>query len=252
MNNHYRPKHLILLMLPFVMQFFFISCDDAGRPDDNGYSENMDIPWVHEGITELRRGDILIRANSNFLPGSAPVEDGWDHGHAAIVTKGSFGLVADSLLAKSFIFESNSRDFPREYQLRETRGYDVNSNPFLRNESFSPRYEGARYRLRLNLPEEQIESIIEFIIGQRGSYSSWNAMKRYPGNPEIEQMVQEGLRENWADNTHWYCSLIIWQAVLYVTGIDLDPTGGYYVYPNDLVASKHFDNTESHRGRARF
>ena len=77
-------------------------------------------------------------------------------------------------------------------------------------------------------------------------------MKRFPGNPEIEQMVETGTRDNWADNTHWYCSLIIWQAVLYVTGIDLDANGGYFVYPNDLVASPYFDNSSEHTGRARF
>ncbi|MFW5793335.1 MAG: hypothetical protein ACOCWC_03555, partial [Bacteroidota bacterium] len=70
--------------------------------------------------------------------------------------------------------------------------------------------------------------------------------------PEIDLMVEKGLRRNWADNDHWYCSLLIWQAVLYVSGIDLDSNGGYFVYPNDLIASPYFNNENGFKGRTRF
>ncbi len=245
-------KAIIICIICFIAAKSFNSCNNTGLKNDDDISCTDTIPWSYEGITELKRGDIIIRANSNFLPKTAYIEGGWDAGHAAIVTKGSSGKQPDSLLANSLIFESSARDLPREYQLRETKGLDNSTNPLLYNNSFSPLYKGARYRLRLDLPERQIDSIIEFIVNQRGSYSSWNAIKRYPGNPEIDQMVKDGIRDNWADNTHWYCSLLIWQAVFYITGIDLDANGGYFVYPNDLVSSEHFDNTINHKGRARF
>ncbi len=236
---------------------FSCSCsEDNGHSNDvdtlNNYDESGQIPFAYEGITDLKRGDIIIRSNSNILPRTAYLEDGWGFGHAAIVTRGASGEFPDSILANAYVFESHAQPVPQKYQLREVKGLDINENPFLHNESFSPRYTGSRYRLRLNISEEEIERIIDFIVAQEGDLSSWNAMKRFPGNPEIEEQVKDGRRDNWADNSHWYCSLLIWQAVFYVTGIDLDNNGGYFVYPNDIVVSHYFNNSESHIGRARF
>lgn len=238
---------LFLLILPF-----FISC---GRQQEKGHDLSdigRDRHGAIIGIYELKKGDIIVKPNINLLPGTAWMQNGWGYGHAAIVTKGFEHSNPDSLLAGSMIFESHARDVLRAYQLREVPGYYISDNPVLHNDNFGPKYTGSRYRLRLDIPESQIDSIIAFVRSQKGCYSSWNAMKRYPGIPQIEQLVKDGKRENWADNTHWYCSLLVWQAVLYVTGIDLDPNGGYFVYPSDLIASPYFDNTDSFAGRARF
>ncbi|MDP2424431.1 MAG: hypothetical protein U1C46_05400 [Bacteroidales bacterium] len=213
---------------------------------------NNDIPWVIEWIDELRKGDILVKPNINLLPGTAFIENGWGYGHAAIVTQGAQHQHRDSILANSWIFESHAQSVPKNDQLREIRGFVVSNNRAFHNEGFGPKYNGNRYQLRLNISESQIDSIIAFMRSQKGSYSSWNSMKRFPGITRIDQVVNKDIRENWADNTHWYCSLLIWQAVLYVTGIDLDPNGGYFVYPNDLIASPYFDNTTEFQGRARF
>lgn len=208
--------------------------------------------WAHEGISVLRKGDIIVKPNLNILPGTSFVEGGWGYGHAAIVTVGAENMPPDSLLAACMIFESHSRPVHRIHQLREVPGFVISDNPAIHNNTFASRFAGNRFRLRLNISESQVDSIIAFVRSQKGNYSSWNAMKRFPESPEVEVLVSEGKRANWADNTHWYCSHLIWQSVFYVTGIDLDPNGGFFVYPSDLIASPWFDNTRDFEGRARF
>ena len=240
-----------LLPAAILITLTIISCytNDYHKESE---TEEVTHLWSHTGINELRPGDIIVKPNINLLPGSSFVEGGWGYGHAALVTKGASHAHPDSLLSVSMIFESHARPLHRIHQLREVPGFLLSGDPVLHNDHFGPQYSGNRYRLRLNLTETQIDSIIAFVRSQKGSYSSWNAMKRFPGIPHIEQLVQEGKRDHWADNTHWYCSLLVWQAVLYVTGIDLDPNGGYFVYPNDLIASPYFNNTPEFTGRARF
>lgn len=40
-------------------------------------------------------------------------------------------------------------------------------------------------------------------------------------------------------NCTWYCSLLVWRAYKDYTGLNLDPGGGYWVWPYDLIASPH-------------
>jgi len=235
-----------------IAVFLFYGCHSKEVSSIDLSTINKSKDWVRAGVDELWRGDIIVKPNVNLLPGSSFVEGGWSYGHAAIVTVGARHYHPDSLLAAAMIFESHSHPFHRIHQLREVPGYKISTDPLLHNDSFGPEYTGHRYRLRLNLSEPQIDSIIAFVRSQKGSYSSWNAMKRFPGIPHIEQDVKDKKRKNWADNTHWYCSLLVWQAVLYITGINLDPNGGYYVYPNDLIASPYFINTADFTGRAQF
>ena len=237
-----------LYIINVLIFMFLVSCKQKEKDIELIY----DDAWAYDGITELKRGDIIVKANCNFFPRTSNIEKGWGFGHAAIITKGASGINADSILANSMIFESHARPLPVNYQLREIKGYYKSDNPFLNSDSFSPKYTGSRYRLRLDIPDNKIDSIIEFVLGQKGSYSSWNAMKRFPKNPEVQQMVADGERENWARNSHWYCSLLIWQSVYYITGIDLDANGGYFVYPNDLISSPYFDNNNNNKGRTRF
>lgn len=51
------------------------------------------------GITDLQPGDIIVRANHNWLPGSSFVRGGSGSGHVAIVLKGASDTIHDSLLA---------------------------------------------------------------------------------------------------------------------------------------------------------
>lgn len=250
-------RALLIISFPLILSFM-VSCGSDMQngqmlsENTNSLKKDAEEPWIYDGISELRKGDIIVRPNVNLLPGTAIIEGGWSFGHAAIVTRAAEHSHPDSLLAASMIFESHSRPLHRIHQLREVPGYLISNDPVLHNDHFGPKYTGGRYRLRLNISDSQIDSIIAFVRSQKGSYSSWNSMKRFQGIPHIEELVREGKRANWADNTHWYCSLLIWQSVLYVTGIDLDPNGAYYAFPNDLITSPYFNNTGEFIGRARF
>lgn len=247
------PELLTLgyLSLILVMTLGLQGCNDRGnlaetdpdRPNVSNIRLTNGIPFCYEGITELRRGDIIVKPNTNILPGTSLIPDGSLFGHSAMIIKGAMHENPDSLLAHVQIIESNASNVPRAFQVREIAGYIVNENPALSNTSFAPAFKGRRYRLRLNLTEPQIDSIIQFALKQKNDLFCWNATKCFPGNPLSDSLVSLGTNENWADNSYWYCSLLIWQSVLFVTGTDLDPNGGFQVYPNDLINSHCFDNT---------
>ncbi|MEI7981547.1 MAG: hypothetical protein WCI71_07820 [Bacteroidota bacterium] len=229
------------------------SVTDVSRLKQNTIRSSPEIPFCYEGITELRRGDIIVKPNLNILPGTSRIPNGYLFGHAALVIKGAQNENPDSLLAQVRIVESIGRDVPRAFQVREIAGYVVNSWPALNNTNFGPAFRERRYRLRLNLRESQIDSIVQFALKQKNDYSTWPATKSFPGNPATDSLVRLGYKENWADNSQWYCSLLIWQSFLFVTGIDLDPNGGYRVYPNDLIKSPFFNNTpDGQQHRVRF
>ena len=204
--------------------------------------------WCVEGVTEFKRGDILVKPNLNFLPGSAQVPDGITFGHAVIVTQGYQHEHPDSLLSHIKIIESVSLDVPPEYQVREINALVYDRNLAKRATSFDRKYTGFRYRLRLDLDEAQIDRIIAFAREQEGDLSCWHAMKSFKDG----SFATDSTRKNWADNENWYCSLLVWQAFYYVTDIDLDVNHGYEVYPNDLIANPVFNNRENFVGRARF
>jgi hypothetical protein len=246
------PFHFSFRLIIFVAWMFIsIRCETdqnkASSPNTKSVVENQN--WCEEGITDLKPGDILVKPNINMLPGSSNKSNGWTFGHAAMVVKGYAHKNIDTLLANVTIIESIARDVPQAYQVREIAGYVENKNLALCCTSFGPKFKGNRYRLRLNLSAGQIDSIIAFARDQKNKPSCWNAMKSFPDDVEPEGST----RKNWADNSQWYCSLLVWQSYYYVTGIDLDANGGYEVYPNDLIASKYFDIGDDHfPSRARF
>lgn len=184
-------------------------------------------------LTELRRGDILVKPNHNWLPGTAWVKGGSGFGHALIVIDGAIGENSEEVLKKSVIFESHSRPVPPEFELRTAKAYQPGTDYRHDNISFAPVKAGFRYRLRSQLSEEQIDSVLVFIIGQDNGLSSWRAQKKYVGHDELTNTNYQ---------TYWYCSHLIWQAFYSVLNIDLDPNGGVMVYPNDLIASPFFQN----------
>jgi len=229
-------KRSFLWML-VVGSLLFIQCQSKAKVKLVSEKQEKESPWCLEGITDLKPGDILVKPNVSLMPGSAEVPNGWGFGHTAMVVKGYAHPNIDTLLSHVVIIESISRDVPREFQVREIAGYVENDNYALNTTSFGSKYAGNRFRLRLNIPQAQIDSIIAFARDQKNDFSSWNAMKSFP-----DDVAPVGSnRKNWADNSHWYCSLLVWQSVLYVTGIDLDANSGYEVYPSDLIASKYFD-----------
>lgn len=227
-----------------------MSCSDytASHKETGKNEETVTENWCVEGLTDFKRGDILVKPNLNFLPGSAQVPDGITFGHAVIVTEGYSHQNPDSLLSHIKIIESVSLDVPLEFQVRETNALVYDRVLAKRATSFDKRYTGFRYRLRLPLSNAQIDSIIDFARQQKGDSSCWNATKAF----HEQYFEMNSSRKNWADNSSWYCSLLVWQAVYYVVGIDLDVNMGYEVYPNDLIANPIFDNKQNFIGRARF
>jgi hypothetical protein len=225
------------------------SCENPDREASVLHSNqrNEEVIWCVDGVGELLRGDILVRPNLNLLPGTSSVSDGRNFGHAALVIKGFKHSNPDSLLAGAVIVESIAKDVSKEFQVREIHALAHHKLDAFNNVNFDASKTGNRYRLRLQLTEEQIDAIVAFAMQQKGDFSSWNASKRLPPSSRVNEISTE-----WADNSHWYCSLLVWQSVLAVTGTDLDPNKGYMVYPNDLIHSPYFFNKGTHVGRARF
>lgn len=237
------------LAIVLILNTFGCKTDLKKDSTSNTNSISAAQKWCEEGITDLKPGDILVKPNLNLLPGSSNKANGWTFGHAALVVKGYAHENIDTLLANATIIESMARDVPQAYQVREIAAYVENEKLPFSCTSFGPEIEGNRFRLRLNLSPSQIDSIIAFAREQKNDESCWNAMKSFP-----DDVAHEGdQRKNWADNSHWYCSLLVWQSFYYVTGIDLDVNGGYLVYPNDLIASEYFDiGNDNFPSRARF
>lgn len=183
-------------------------------------------------ITELKRGDLLVRPNHNWWPGTSTVPGGSDFGHAAIVVKGAENTDLLELLSETVIFESQARKVPGEYQLRSVPAYLPGEDFRFANENFSPSHKGNRYLIRPGLGHEAIDSVIAYVLKQDDGLSSWRAMK---GHESKEQGA----------GSRWYCSLLIWQAYHDVLGIDLDGNKGLIFYPNDLINSPFFQDDKT-------
>jgi len=222
-----------------------ISCNNSNPTPTPTATATPKKPWAYEGISEIKRGDIIVIPNVNILPGTSVVPNGYGFGHAAFVLSGAVHKNPDSILANIIIIESIASKVPVGHQIREIEAYAVHESPMYNSNRFRPERTGIRYRLRFNFTESQIDSIIHFLRDQRNDYSNWNAMKRFQESETTEKQLTQEAEINWADNSHWYCSLLVWQSILYVTGVDLDPNGGYYVYPNDLINSPYFNNIDN-------
>lgn len=236
--------NLILLL------FAFMGIHGCTGISDTANAEQIVVGSVLKAngdTIELKRGDILVRPNLNLLPGSSFVANGKNFGHAALVVKGYKHTNVDTLLAGAVIVESIAKDVPAAFQVREINAMVSSRMEAFDNHNFGNSYVSNRYRLRLQLSKTQVDSIVDFALSQKGKLSSWNASKYFPVAPE-QQTVAGSLMKN----ETWYCSLLVWQSFLNVTGIDLDPNGGYMVYPNDLINSPYFDQLPEGEGRIRF
>lgn len=226
---------------------FLVSCHTSPtKVVESSATATNNSPWCVEGIHELRRGDIIVRPNLNIWPRTATLANGKNFGHAALVVKGFTSSNMDSLLMGSIIVESIAKDVPKALQVREVAGLAYHKFDALNNVNFDHTKKGSRYRLRLPLTDQQIDKMIDFALHQKGDSSSWHAAKLIPS-----ENIADTTR-NFDSNTSWYCSLLVWSSVYYATEIDIDCNAGYMVYPNDLIASPAFYNTEKHTGRARF
>jgi hypothetical protein len=223
---------LILVFGGFLGWFYFSSSNNIGG---SGIKTEEFVDTVS---FSLKKGDVLVRPNFDWLPGSYPINAGRMFGHAAIVTEDVSGKSVDEVLAKASIIEAVVFDqktrsfiFDKKEQVRETKAII----------SFGPRFKGIRYRLRMNLTDQQTDNLLQFLKNQLdGRYSVFTVKKFADPDPEKKVVLR---------NSNWHCASIVWQAFYQVTGVDIDENEGFVVYPSDIIASKYFDLPD---GRTRF
>jgi len=187
-------------------------------------------------LRELEPGDILIKPNMNWFPGTATVNGGRGFGHAVLVIEGGKDTNTIRLLEKVKIFESQARDVPEEYELRSSQGYLEGTDFRFANITFGRQNEGFRYRLRFPMTTSQRDSIINFVLSQDPDKSCWRAQK------VLDERYNGSQKPAFHDKQIWYCSLLIWQAFYEILGVDLDANGGIMAYPNDIISSPYFEN----------
>jgi hypothetical protein len=219
--------------------------------ETNRVSQSISLEILNEeitGMSDLQPGDILVKPNHNWLPGTSLVMGGKGFGHAAIVIEGAKDSCIENLLGKALIFESQAHDVPIEYQLRQASGYLKGDDFRFANVNFGKQNENYRYRLRPDIPVKQKQKIIEFILKQDPDTSCWRSLKSFEYTSSVHRK-----EDQIKDKNQWYCSLLIWQAFYTIAGIDLDINQGVMVYPNDLIAHPFFDNTADNKEkRVRF
>lgn len=223
---------LILVFAGFLGWFYFSSSNNI---EVSGLKTEELIDTV---MFSLKKGDVLVRPNFDWLPGSYQINAGRMFGHAAIVTEDVSGKSVDEVLAKASIIEAVVFDqktrsfiFDKKEQVRETKAII----------SFGSRFKGIRYRLRINLTDQQTEDLLQFLKNQLdGRYSVFTVKKFVDPNSE-KQITRR--------NSNWHCASIVWQAFYQAKGVDIDENKGFVVYPSDIIASKYFDLPG---GRTRF
>jgi hypothetical protein len=182
---------------------------------------------------ELRSGDVLVRSNWGWLPGSCDIQTGRKFGHVAIVTEGAIGNTPDEALEKATVVEAlfyeqatGRFQFRKEDQIRKCKAAI----------SFGPKFKGIRYRLRTCLSDSQVNGICQFLVNQlEGGYNIFSLKKQFGSKIEKQNALLH------MKNEPWHCATLAWEAFYLNAAIDIDANEGYFVYPNDLVASKYFD-----------
>jgi len=193
------------------------------------------------GKFTLQPGDILIRPNLNWLPGSSKVSSGRKFGHAAIVVQGATGnnpeeALQKALVVEAFFFDQATRRFvfSREKQVRLAPA----------RISFGNRFAGIRYRLRMPLDPQQQEMMFLFLNAQIGTcrYKIFSNTWVCKG----EKGMADSLPTEYCG---WNCATLIGYSFCLTTGINIDANQGTILYPNDIINSPVFNSSE---GRLRF
>lgn len=242
------------IVLLFILAGFAVTSCTTGISKTEVFDENNQVIEEFQlprdtfiKLTELEAGDILIKPNMNWFPGTAMVNGGKGFGHVVLVIEGGKDTNTIKLLEKVKVFESQAREVPPEYEVRLVNGYVEGSDFRLANTTFGLQNKGFRYRLRYPMTPSQRDSVLRFVLSQDADKSCWRAQK------ELPQIRNDGQPPVFQDKKIWYCSLLIWQAFYEVLGVDLDLNGGIMVYPNDLIASPYFENnSDNPQKRVRF
>ena len=194
------------------------------------------------GGFSLKTGDLLVRPNWNWVPGSSTASGGRTYGHVAIVVQGAEGKSVREALRKAVVIEALLFD-------QRTRKFIFGSKEIVRKTSaytsFGERFVGRRYLLRMNLPPAQQHALVQFLYCQLkdDSYTIFSFKKKSGFPPGSIKAFHP------ADQHKWNCATLAWYAFQYATGKDIDSNSGILIFPNDIVRSHYFDSPEK---RVRF
>jgi hypothetical protein len=182
----------------------------------------------------LETGDLLVRPNWGWLPGSCQIFNGRRYGHVAVVTAGASGNTVDEALSKATVVEALFFD-------QGTRKFQFHKGDQIRERSasvsFGKRFRGIRYRLRTKLTDEQKTAIVSFARNQLdGGYNILSSKTKYD-TPSEKTLKLTSLK-----NKSWHCATLVWEAFYLATATDIDGNGGLFIYPSDIITAKCFSS----------
>jgi hypothetical protein len=221
---------LVLLFTAFIGCSYFSTLKKANSSSESDFYTNI---APDTAIFILRKGDILVRPNWGGLPGSCSIRNGRKYGHVALVTADATGKTIEEALSKAYVIEALFFD-------QGTRKFQFNKKDQIREReaviSFGERFKGIRYRLRIDLTDDQTEKMIQFLRDQLDcGYNILSLKKQFDSASEREAALKN------LKNSDWHCATMIWEAYYLTADIDIDGNGGIIIYPADIIASKYFD-----------
>jgi hypothetical protein len=226
-------RRIIYLVLFFTALTGCLYFSNLNKANSSGESDIHTEMIPDTARFTLSKGDILVRPNWGWMPGSCYVRNGRKYGHVAIVTDDATGKTIEEALSKASVIEALFFD-------QGTRKFQFNKKDQIRERkaivSFGGRFKGIRYRLRMDLTDDQTEKMIHFLRNQldRG-YNILSFKKQFESASERESALKN------MKNSDWHCATMIWEAYYLVANIDIDGNGGIFIYPADIIASKYFD-----------
>jgi hypothetical protein len=233
-GNNKMQRIILLICIACLVAWLYCSLiSDSGsfvRTVENTTTLAENVPFT------LKKGDILIRPNWGFLPGSCSMEHGRRSGHVAVVTEEAKGKDVQEALEKATVVEALFWDqgthkflFNKRDQIREGKAIV----------SFGNRFKGMRYRLRLNITVSQADILVQFLRNQLdGGYNIFSLKKYFSSYPEKAQALSQLKAAN------WNCATLTWETFYLVTGVDIDANQGLLIFPNDIIACRSFDLPE--------
>lgn len=221
------------ILLTFILAVLIVCIYQLNPKKTVTLDESVTVSLPDTARIELKKGDILVRPNSEKLPGTCSIKNGRRYGHVAVVIKDASGSSIDEALSKAKVIEALFFDqqtrkfqFARKDQIREASAIT----------SFGKRFKGIRYRLRMDLTDDQIEEMIGFLKNQLdGGYNLLSAKKKFESDIRRKSEVMNNT------NSNWHCATLVWEAFYLSAGIDIDANGGIFIYPADIIASRYFD-----------
>jgi hypothetical protein len=222
----YKFWYLVPVALFFIIFFY-------ERYIERKFAEN----WYNLGhlvsadsLFEFKRGDILVRPNMSWLPGSLPVPGGRKYGHVAVVVEGSVGSTAEGALKKARVVEALFYD-------QKTKSFLLKGEDQIREESawvsFGSKFKGMRYRLRVPLTEKQSENICIFLRSQLNARYNILSLK-HSKKRNAQSIIATTNRKT------WQCATLTWVSFFISTGLDVDGNGGVLIFPSDIIGSQIF------------